>query len=107
MITLLRLLLTIVPAAVLFYARRFLPAGMEIGSVKIGAVPLADLLAAAVIALLIWFLITPPVCRFVQNLHFKLSTQRKIRQQIRKQQRFLLIHRHPPSGQDMRAPPPA
>ena len=90
MITLLRLLLTIVPAAVLFYARRFLPAGMEIGSVKIGAVPLADLFAAAVIALLIWFLITPPVCRFVQNLHFRLSTQRKIRQQIRKQQRFLL-----------------
>lgn len=90
MITLLRILITIVPTAALFYARRFLPPGVEIRSVNLGTLPLADLLAAAVIALLIWFLITPPVCRFFRNLHFKLSTQRAIRQQIRKQQRFLL-----------------
>lgn len=88
MSTLIRILITIIPTAALVYARRFLP--VDLGTIKIGAFPLTDLLAALVFFLLIWFLIAPPICRFLKNLRFKLSTLRKIRRQIRSRQRSLL-----------------
>ena len=88
MSTLIRILITLIPTAALVYARRFLP--VDLGTIKIAAFPLADLLAALVFFLLIWFLIAPPICRFLKNLRFKLSTLRKIRRQIRSRQRSLL-----------------
>lgn len=88
MSTLIRILITVIPTAALVYARQFLP--LDLGTIKIAAFPLADLLAASVFVLLIWFLIAPPICRFLKNLRFKLSTQRKIRKQIRGRQRSLL-----------------
>lgn len=88
MSTLIRILITLIPTAALVYARRFLP--VDLGTIKIAAFPLADLLAALVFLLLIWFLIAPPICRFLKNLRFKLSTLRKIRRQIRSRQRSLL-----------------
>ena len=83
-----RILITLIPTAALVYARRFLP--VDLGTIKVAAFPLADLLAALVFFLLIWFLIAPPICRFLKNLRFKLSTLRKIRRQIRSRQRSLL-----------------
>ena len=88
MSTLIRILITLIPTAALVYARRFLP--VDLGTIKVAAFPLADLLAALVFFLLIWFLIAPPICRFLKNLRFKLSTLRKIRRQIRSRQRSLL-----------------
>ena len=88
MSTLIRILITLIPTAALVYARRFLP--VDLGTIKIAAFPLADLLAALVVFLLIWFLIAPPICRFLKNLRFKLSTLRKIRRQMRSRQRSLL-----------------
>ena len=88
MSTLIRILITLIPTAALVYARRFLP--VDLGTIKIAAFPLADLLAALVFFLLIWFLIAPPICRFLKNLRFKLSTLRKIRRQILSRQRSLL-----------------
>lgn len=88
MSTLIRILITLIPTAALVYARRFLP--VDLGTIKVAAFPLADLLAALVFFFLIWFLIAPPICRFLKNLRFKLSTLRKIRRQIRSRQRSLL-----------------
>ena len=88
MSTLIRILITLIPTAALVYARRFLP--VDLGTIKVAAFPLADLLAALVFFLLIWFLIAPPICRFLKNLRFKLSTLRKIRRQILSRQRSLL-----------------
>lgn len=88
MSTLIRILITLIPTAALVYARRFLP--VDLGTIKVAAFPLADLLAALVFFLLIWFLIAPPICRFLKNLRFKLSTLRNIRRQIRSRQRSLL-----------------
>ena len=88
MSTLIRILITLIPTAALVYARRFLP--VDLGTIKVAAFPLADVLAALVFFLLIWFLIAPPICRFLKNLRFKLSTLRKIRRQIRSRQRSLL-----------------
>lgn len=88
MSTLIRILITLIPTAALVYARRFLP--VDLGTIKVAAFPLADLLAALVFFLLIWFLIAPPICRFLKNLRFKLSTLRKIRRQMRSRQRSLL-----------------
>lgn len=88
MSTLIRILITLIPTAALVYARRFLP--VDLGTIKVAAFPLADLLAALVFFLLIWFLIAPPICRFLKNLRFILSTLRKIRRQIRSRQRSLL-----------------
>ena len=72
MSTLIRILITLIPTAALVYARRFLP--VDLGTIKVAAFPLADLLAALVFFLLIWFLIAPPICRFLKNLRFKFST---------------------------------
>ena len=88
MSTILRLIITVIPTAALVYARRFLP--VDISTLKLASVPVADLLAAAVLVLLIWFLIAPPVCRFLHNLRFRLVTLGKIRKQIRSRQRSLL-----------------
>ena len=88
MSTLIRILITLIPTAALVYAWRFLP--VDLGTIKVAAFPLADLLAALVFFLLIWFLIAPPICRFLKNLRFKLSTLRKIRRQILSRQRSLL-----------------
>ena len=88
MSTLIRILITLIPTAALVYARRFLP--VDLGTIKVAAFPLAGLLAALVFFLLIWFLIAPPICRFLKNLRFKLSTLRKIRRQILSRQRSLL-----------------
>ena len=88
MSTPLRIIVTIIPAAALIYARRFLP--LDIGALKIASVPAADVIAALLLILLIWFLIAPPICRFLQTLYFRLFTLRDIRKQIRRRQRSLL-----------------
>lgn len=85
---LLRIIVTAIPAAALIYARRFLPVDIE--TLKVASMPAADLLAAALLIFLIWFLIAPPVCSFLQNLYFRLVTLGKIRKQIRRRQRSLL-----------------
>lgn len=88
MSTPLRIIVTIIPAAALIYARRFLP--LDIGALKIASVPAADVIAALLLILLIWFLIAPPICRFLQTLYFGLFTLRDFRKQIRRRQRSLL-----------------
>ena len=88
MSTPLRIIVTIIPAAALIYARRFLP--LDIGALKIASVPAADVIAALLLILLIWFLIAPPISRFLQTLYFRLFTLRDIRKQIRRRQRSLL-----------------
>ena len=88
MSTLLRIIITLIPTAALFYARRFLP--VDPGTIKIGPFTLIEVLAVIVLLFLFWFLISPGVCRFLQGLRFKLVTLRKIRRQIRSRQRSLL-----------------
>ena len=59
MSTPLRIIVTIIPAAALIYARRFLP--LDIGALKIASVPAADVIAALRLILLIWVLVVPPI----------------------------------------------
>lgn len=57
---------------------------------KIGSVPAGTIAIAAIIALLIWFLISPLFWSLLKKAWFRLSTMKKIRKQIRSRQRSLL-----------------
>ena len=71
MSTLIRILITLIPTAALVYARRFLP--VDLGTIKVAAFPLADLLAALVFFLLIWF------CRWMDlKKHFQQNARPKL-----------------------------
>lgn len=91
MYTLIRFLITVLlTIAVLILAYLYPAQTGALEAFRIGSVPLPDLAAVIAVVFLVWFLITPAVCRFLRSLHFRFSILRKIRRQIRSRQQALL-----------------
>ncbi|MDO5132462.1 MAG: hypothetical protein Q4D81_05725, partial [Eubacteriales bacterium] len=92
MYTFLRILVTAVLAAFLFFLWGLLPASVTAAalSAAAGGYPLVNIAAAAAFVLLLWILAAPPLCGLLRNVRFALFTRNKIRKQIRSRQRSLV-----------------